>query len=585
MLDCMPSFARRGDTSDQKSTSAPFPVHLLLVLFLTFCILSGCVDPQQGLVLRQPTRGLTRHLRPTDVAVVTYKNDTWRTGQNAQESILTTLNVNTNSFGKRMSYPVDGRVYAQPLFVPNLHIHGTLVNVVFVATEHDSVYAFDADAVGDPRPLWQTSFIAPPDIVPESHDDIYCSDIGGVDVGITGTPVISLPTHTLYVVAATKEHGQDITRLHALDITTGREQAHSPVTITASFPGAGYSPPYHSVNGMISFNTRRANQRAALLLLHQQVYIAWGSNCDNPPYYGWLMQYDASTLQQISIYATTPDQEGGGIWQSGAGLASDAGGNIYLETGEADFTLSMGGNDAGDAVLKLNPQGGLHVIDYFAPFNQFCLSKSNMDLGSAGPLLLPNMPELIASNKGGNIYVLDRNNMGGYHTIAAPCTQQERTDVDQVLQEFPPGTAAGGVWGSAAYWHGPSSDYVYISGRGDNLKAFQLTRGLLSQAPSSQAPLVTDPAGLPTHASGNPVISCNGQFPGSGIVWLISHDGVLEAFDAANVRRELYASTQQQQRDALGEASKFSVPTVANGEVFVGTTASLVIYGLLDPAM
>jgi hypothetical protein len=527
-------------------------------------------NEQAGTTLKQ--------MRPTNVSVLTYKNDTWRTGQNAQESLLTIHTVNARSFGKRASYPVDGRVYAQPLFVPHLRMHSALYNAVFVATEHDSVYAFDADQVGDPRPLWKTSFLSPPDVVPVSGNDIYCANIGGPDVGITGTPVIDLKTETLYVVAVTKEHRQFFSRLHALDITTGKEHPHSPATITATFPGTGES----SVHGEIHFNPLRENQRVALLLLHDVVYIAWGSHCDIPPYYGWLMGYDASTLQQVDVYVPTPGQQGGGIWQGGAGLAADTEGNIYLETGEGDFNLDVGEHEAGDTVLKLSTQRGLRVVDYFSPFNQCCLGQTNMDLGSAGPLLLPDAPEVIATGKEGRIYVLDRHHLGGYHTIAAACSQLSRTDVDQVRQEFPPRTAVGGVFGSPAYWHGPSGDYVYVSGALSNqLKAFQLTNGLLSRTSSSQSPLMIGPRGGLLHVAGNPVVSCNGQQPGTAIVWLIDYHGLLRAYDAANLAHELYTSMQNARRDILGRAMKFSVPTVANGEVFVGTTTSLVIYGLL----
>lgn len=581
---------KRPPTSDNLPKPAPFTWRayaLILTLIASLLATLAFIGYRDAPVTHSQIEQTSQppgQMRMTNVSVLTYKNDTWRTGQNAQEILLTVHNVNTSSFGKRMTYPVDGRVYAQPLFVPHLRIHGAVHNVIFVATEHDSVYAFDADNVSDTRPLWQSSFIAPPDVVPESDNDAYCPNIGGPDIGITGTPVIDLQTKTLYVVAVTKEHGQFFSRLHALDITTGQERPHSPVTIMATVPGAGYSPPYHSVDGKISFTPQRENQRAALLLLHHIVYIAWGSHCDNPPYFGWLMGYDATTLHQMSVYASTPDQQGGGIWQSGAGLAADPEGNIYLETGEADFTLNMGGHDAGDAVLKLSTQHGLRVVDYFTPFNQYCLSKTNMDLGSAGPLLLPNAPEVIASSKEGRIYVLNRTHLGGYHTVAMPCSQTSRTDVDQVMQEFPPNTAAGGVWGSPAYWHGPSGDYLYVSGMlANTIKAYQLTNGLLSPTPSSQSSLVPGSNGSPVHVAGNPVVSCNGQKPGTGIVWLIDQHGLLRAYDAANLAHELYTSAQNPHRDALGDAVKFSVPTVANGEVFVGTTTSLLIYGLLHP--
>ena len=558
----------------------PFALVLvLLALLLSAPVFAGYQSTAAAQTRFHASDGSTLVVKDgtNNEAVVTYKNDLARTGQDTHESKLTTRTVNARSFGKHMSYPVDGRVYAQPLYVPHLRIGGALHNMVFVATEHDSVYAFDADRIVNATPLWQTSFISPPGVVPISVNDILkCPNFGGSDIGITGTPIIDLKTNTLFVVAATKEHGHFFSRLHALDILTGQEEPHSPVTITATFPGKGAG------KKTLQFNAQAENQRVGLLLLNSVVYIAWGSYCDIPPYYGWLMGYHEGTLRRTSVWVPTPDAIEGGIWQSGAGLAADSQGNIYLESGDGDFNLDTGGHEAGDSVLKLSPQHGLHVVDYFTPFNEMCMHWFNLDLGSAGPLLLPDASEVLATGKEGRIYVLNRNQLGGYNTVVGPCSQLARTDVDQVVQELPPNTAAGGVFGSLAYWHGPGRDYVYVSGFEDtHLKAFRITGGLLSQTPSSESPGVVGPHGHPLVMTGNPAVSCNGQKPGTAIVWLIDQRGILRAFDAADLSHELYNSTQVAKRDSLRGAIKFSVPTVANGKVFVGTTNSLIIYGAL----
>ncbi|HJT56009.1 MAG TPA: hypothetical protein VJ761_05915 [Ktedonobacteraceae bacterium] len=519
---------------------------------------------------------------PPSTGMLTYKNDNLRSGQNDAETILNTHNVNASQFGKLASYPVDARVYAQPLFVPHLTINGMQHNVVFVATENDSVYAFDADQTTSTQPLWHTHLL-PSGETPLSSNDAYCSDIGGKVIGITGTPVIDAKTQTLYVVGASKKGKTLFSRLYALNITTGKQKPHSPANITASLPGNGPG----SAHGQIAFNPKRENQRAALLLSQGVVYIAWGSFCDNPHYYGWLMGYNASTLKQTAIYNPEQDNGQGGIWQSGAGLAADNQGNIYLITGEGDFDLNTGGPHAGDSVLKLSTQHGLHVIDSFTPFNQVCMNWFNQDFGSGGPLLLPNASEVIAGGKEGRIYVLNRFHLGGYTSIPGACDHLSQTNVDTVVQELPANTAAGGIWGSPAYWHSAHGDFVYVSGSQDPyVKAFALTNGRLSDQPSSESTLQESKDLQPLHISGNPVVSCNGTQPGTGIVWLIDRSqGILRAYDASNLADQLYASNQNPSRDGIGQQHviKFSVPTVYDGKVFVGTDNSLLVYGLLNP--
>jgi len=525
-------------------------------------------------VVATPASAITIRVASANTAVLTYKGNTFRTGQYGNETILNTGNVNASTFGKYVSYPVDGRVYAQPLFVPDLTIGGTLHNVVFVATEHDSIYAFDADQRTAIAPLWHSSFInVARGITTIPIIDVKCGDLAP-EIGITGTPVIDGSSGTLYVVAATKEQGTYFQRLHALDITTGQERSGSPTVIKAFEKGSGDG----NVNGYIRFDPLSANQRPALLLLNQVVYIAWASHCDHNPYHGWVMGYNASTLQKVpgATYSDTRNGSEGGIWQSGGGLASDSQSNMYFTTGNGTFDLISGGKDAGNTMVKMSTLNGLHSTDYFTPFNQSCLNVTDADLGSGGVLLLPSTNEAIQGGKEGRMYVVSRTSMGKYTSIQNPCSNQQRTDVDHVLQEFPPQTASGGLFNTPAYWNGSSGQYVYIVGAQDHLKAYQLTNGLLSNSPTSQTPETF------TFPGGNPVVSSNGTTPGTGVLWTIDPALVLRAYDATNLNAELYTSSQNAARDALPSYVTFSTPVVANGKVFLGTQSTLEIYGLLD---
>lgn len=505
------------------------------------------------------------HAAPPNTAVLTNKYDTYRTGQNPNETILNTGNVNANKFGHKLSYPVDGQVYAQPLYVPNVNINGGTHNMVIVATENDSVYAFDAD---QNLQLWHASFINPPNITAIPSSDTGCGDLTP-KIGITSTPVIDPNTNILYVVAATKENGLYFQRLHAVDITTGNDVSQ-PTTIKARVKGHGDG----NINGHISFNALREGQRAGLLLLNGVVYITWASHCDIDPYHGWVIGYSASTLQQVAVYNDSVNGSRAGIWQSGGGLAADSSGNIYFMSGNGTFDLKGGGKDAGDSFVKLSTQNGLSQSDYFTPFNQSCLEQEDADLGSGAPLLLPSVNEIISAGKEGRIYVVSRDSMGGYHTVKNPCGKQNRADLDRILQEFGPGTI-GGLFGTPAYWNGSNGEYVYFGGTNDAVKAYKLSNGLLSNSPTSRTP---ESFGF---TGGNPVISSNGNTSGTGILWTLDPNAILHAYDATNLGTELYNTNQKPGRDKLPSYVKFTTPTVANGEVFVGTQASLEIYGLL----
>ncbi|GCE04909.1 hypothetical protein [Dictyobacter aurantiacus] len=519
-------------------------------------------------------------------AVVTFKGDNSHTGNYSTEKTLNLGNVNPSKFGKRMSYQVDGQVYAQPLFLPNLTVNGTTHNVVLVETEHDTVYAFDADQT-DPNtpPLWKTSFLVNGATSPSYMDIGGCNDMKP-EVGLSGTPVIDQSTGTMYVVAMTNEGGNLVYRIHALDVTTGHEKPGSPQVISGSVPGTGSA----TTNGRVPFQPKYERQRSALMLANGQVYISFGSFCDFRPYHGWIISYsyNGSNLTQTHIYNDTANGNDGGIWASGGPLSTDASGNIYYVSGNGDFTLNTGGTSGGDSIVKLSPDLS-KVLDYFSPFNQQCLQEADADLGSGGLLFVQTAkgPEIIQGGKEGRIYVLNPNSMGKFTNdpnlnCTSTSTERNRTDIDKVVQELPPNTT-GGIYSNPAYWNGN----VYIAGAREYIKAFKFstTTGLLTAPYSSRSPETSPFTG------GNPVISSNGTQAGTGILWSISPGAsngtdfttVLRAYDATNIGNEIYNSeTHASQDRPSGTYVKFSTPIVANGEVFVGTKSSLDIYGLFS---
>ncbi len=520
-----------------------------------------------------PQHNVAHAAATANQAVTTYKYDNAHSGQDTYETTLTTSNVTQATFGKRVVYPLDGQTYAQPLYMPNLTINGAVHNVVFVATENDSIYAFDADVTQTVAPLWHTSFLSS-GVTPVPYSTVTCADLKPAS-GITGTPVIDSSTSTMYVVVYTYENGAPVYRLHALNLTTGQDKPGSPTVLQASVQGTGSG----EVNGTITFDPLKERQRGALLLANGQIYISFGSFCDVGPYHGWVLSYNysGSQFQQSAVYNNTANGSGSGIWGGEGPLVSDSNNNIYLMSGNGDFDLNTGGVDAGDAFVKLNAR--LQTQDYFTPFNQYCLNTSDADLGSGGPLLVPGLNELIGGGKEGRFYVVATNNMGHYTSDPnlGNCTPSElqRTDIDKVLQEFPPGTV-GGIYGTPSYWNSGSSQYIYLGGAGSATKSFQLqSNGLLSTTPTSQTP---ESFGF---TGGNTIVTSNGT--SNGILWLIDNNAVLRAYDATNLSKELYNSNQNAARDGLDTYVKFSVPVVANGEVFVGTTDNLDIFGLNPP--
>ncbi len=527
------------------------------------------------MVLFSTMLGLSRpgNVRSSSASVTTYHNDNSRSGANVAETILTPFNVNAGQFGKLFSYSVDGDVYAQPLYLPNVRVVGKGVhNVVYIATENDSVYAFDADsnAGANSSPLWHASFINPgAGITPVSNLDVSCNDISP-KVGITGTPVIDPGSGTLYVVAKTKENGSFVQRLHALDVTSGAEKFGGPVVIQAQVRGTGQG----AKGGMVSFDPLGANQWPGLLLQNGLVYVAWASHCDNVLYHGWVIAFNATTLATTGVWNATPNGQAGGIWQSGGAPAADSAGNVYFATGNGDFTANTAGLDFGDSILKLSSpsNGTIAVGDYFHPLDEAGLNAADNDLGSGGVLLLPAQPSgsphqhlLIQSGKEGTIYLIDRDNIGKFNG----------TNNSQIVQSLP--GALGPVLSTPGWWN----NTVYFAAKTDVLKAysFNSSTGLLASVPSSESITFFNPPGA------TPSISANGST--NAVVWVVQTDqfqsgspAVLHAYDATNLTK-LYDSSQNPNRDNPGPAVISVVPTVVNGKVYVGARSQLSVYGLL----
>ncbi|HTW67200.1 MAG TPA: IPT/TIG domain-containing protein [Bryobacteraceae bacterium] len=489
------------------------------------------------------------------VSILTYHNDLARTGQNLNETILTPANVSSGQFGRLFSYAVDGQVYAQPLYLPGVVIpRKGIHNVVFVVTEHDSVYAFDADNnLG--APLWHANFLNPAQgITAASATDLVCGSIAP-EVGITATPVIDAASGTLYVVAMTEQAstGTYAHWLHALDVTTGAERSGSPVEIQASVPGAGDG------NTTVQFKPWLYKERAGLLLLNGAVYTSWSSQCDSGNYHGWVIAYNTATLQQSAVYADTPNWQAGAFWQGGAAPAADGSGNIYVVSANGTFDANMGGQDLGESVIRLSTGQSLSATDYFTPYNAAALTAQDLDLGSSGALLLPDSAGtpahphlLVTGSKSGTVYLLDRDNLGAFNSQGDP----------QIVQSL--ASTVGPVFGVPAYFN----NTVYFSGAHDQVKALSIQNGLLSTVPVS--------ASSATFAVLGTVPSISSSGSANGILWTIDPAGLLHAFDAADLSQELY-------QGSVGSSIKFSTPTVANGKVYVGTADSLTVFGLQDP--
>lgn len=497
--------------------------------------------------------------------VLTYHNDLARTGQYLAETTLTPANVNATNFGKVGFLSVDGKVDAQPLYVSNVSMSGTAHNVVYVVTEHASVYAFDADSNAQ---LWQRSLLSTGET---TSDPRNCAQISP-EIGITATPVIDRgrgANGVMYAVAMSKDAGGTIhQRLHAIDLATGAEVLGGPTEIAGSYPGGGAN----SSNGVTVFDPQQYAERQALALVNGNVYLAWTSHCDQGVYAGWVMAYNADTLAQTSALNVTPNGSGGAIWMGGGGMASD-GASLYLldANGTFDTTLNAQGfpsnGNFGNAFIKLGTSPQLNVADYFATFDTVSQSARDADLGSGGAMLLPDLVDAngvtrhlaLGSGKDSKIYVVDRDNLGKFNSTS-----------NVIWQEID-GQLIGGVFTTAAFY----GNVVYYGAVGDNLKAFPVSAARLATTPASQS------AGTFAYPGTTPSISANGSQ--NAIVWAAENGSVaaLHAFNAANLGQELYNSNQSGSRDTFGAGNKYITPMIAHGRVYVGTTNGVAVFGLL----
>jgi hypothetical protein len=563
-------FKRVQSVFHRRSTTSAASTSLLLLSLLALAWLF-CV-PVPSLMAQTPT----------PVIVPTWRYDLTHSGQNTNETALTPSNVTESTFGKLFSQTVDGGLYAQPLYVPGLKMSDGLVhNVLFVATLHDSIYAFDADSNGgaNASPIWHVTLLDSAHGAGSGATTVPYEDEGSQDIepeiGITGTPTINPATNTLYVVAATKESGNYFLRLHAINIITGAEQAHSPVVITATVNGTGLG----SSGGKLTFSPLWENQRGALDYYNGYVYFGFAAHGDNGPWHGWLFAYNATTLAQSAVVCTSPNGYGAGIWESGAGLPIDddaPGGRMFVATANGTYTATppfSASSELGDSIINFSlANGGLTPTDSFTSFNQAKLSQSDLDQGSGGILMVPDQQGshphvLVQVGKEGRILVLNRDNLGGY----LPSATSDTNALQDVLNETE------GLWSTPAYWNGN----VYMWGNGDVGKLFPLNTGVMNTTPSSKS---TVSSAFPGASFS---ISSNGAQ--DGIAWALRTDqytdhgpSILYAFDANDLSRVLWESDTNSTQNGTQHAMKFAVPVVTNGKVYVVTNGAVYVYGLLN---
>ncbi|HKW18724.1 MAG TPA: hypothetical protein VJO35_14550 [Terriglobales bacterium] len=509
----------------------------------------------------------TLHVLASGKDVATYHNDNSRTGLNPSETTLTTANVNSANFGKVGFYSTDGQVNAQPLYLSQVNVPNQgSKNVIYVVTEHDSVYAFDA---GTGSVLWKVSALGAGEI---PSDDFGCGQVTP-EIGITATPVIDRtrgPNGAIYVVAMSKDSSSQYhQRIHALDLTTGGELFGGPKNITASYPGTGDN----SSNGNVIFDPKQYNERAGLLLVNGTIYTTWGSHCDFRPYTAWVMGFDANTLAQTQVLDLVPNGNEGAMWMSGGAPAADSSGNIFLLDGNGTFdtTLDPSGfpsqGDCGNCFVKLATSGTLKLADYFTMFNTVQESDADEDLGSGGAIVLPDLTDTggqvhhlaAGAGKDAHIYVVDRDAMGKFNANA-----------NNIYQDIT-GALSSGVFSMPAYFN----NTVYFGAVGDSIKAFPISNAKLA---TTAATRTSNTFGYP---GATPSISSNGT--GSAILWAVenSSPAMLHAYDAGNLSHELYNSNQSATRDNFGPGNKFITPTIVNGRVYVGTGTGVAVFGLL----
>lgn len=507
------------------------------------------------------------------IDILTSRYDPQRTGANLSERTLTAANVNVDQFGRLYSYPVDGAVYAQPLYVSRVVIKGVSRNVLYVATMNDKVYAFDADSPSA-TPLWMRDFTSPPSVIPVPITDIVGPNLNILgNVGITGTPVIDKTAGMLYLIARTKENGSYVQRLHAIDIATGSEAGGSPVTIAGAVPGNAADAIVGPNGTLVTFDPKRQNQRAGLALTNGVVLAAWSSHEDAAPYHGWIMAFDATTLARIAVFAVTPDVYGGGVWQGGRAPTIDVAGNAYFATGNGKWD---GKRNFGDTLLRFSvARSGIALMDSFTPGNESQLNTNDDDLSGSGFTLLPETSLMLGGGKEGVLYLID---------TAKPLGGKVSDDT-QIVQKF--SVAGGHVMGGPVFWKSSTQGpLVYNWAEDDVLKAYQLSAGKLVTTPYMQGQAVS-----PGHPGGSLTVSANGSSANTGIVWAsmpTSQDGIhgpvagmLRAYDAETLR-EIWSSEQNAARDRVGTLMKFVPPVVVNGRVYLPNQDNqVVVYGPL----
>jgi hypothetical protein len=500
--------------------------------------------------------------------VLTYHNDNARTGQYLREEVLTHASVKTSHFGKLRILPADGKVDGQPLYAAGVNIPAKgLRNVLYIVTEHDSVYAFDADSTNK---FWQASMLGSGEV---PSDNRSCTQVTP-EIGITSTPVIDRqlgPNGTIFVVAMSKSGTTYLQRVHALDMATGLDRVPA-VIVAATYPGTGAN----SSGGNVIFDPAQYKERAGLLLLNGVLYTGWGSHCDHDPYTGWVIGYDEQTLARTNVFNFTPNGTKGSVWNGGAGMCADSAGNIFFlaANGTFDTTLDTNGfpslKNFGNTFLKLSTVSNvLAAVDYFATFTNAYENLHDLDLGSGGALLLPDMMDAqgnvrqlaVGMGKDSNIYIVDRSNMGKFNPA----------NNNAIYQQVGGGAVIGGSFAMPAYFNG----MLYYCGVGDRIKAFPFQSARLGAQTSQTATAYAFPGATPS-------VSANGIQ--NGIVWASENSvpAVLHAYAATNVALELYNSAQAGTRDQFGNGNKYITPTIAAGRVYVGTTNGVGVFGLLD---
>jgi hypothetical protein len=492
-----------------------------------------------------------------------------RTGQNVSETMLAPAKVDQSKFAKLGEFVVDGKVDAQPLYLSNVSVTSGARNVLYVASEHGSVFAFDADSVSGrtTTPLWKVSTQLPGEM---PSDDRGCNQVTP-EIGITSTPVIDRSRGAIYVIAVSKDgSGNYFHRIHALELTTGRELFGGPTTITATYPGSGAG----SSGGSVTFDPRWYNERPGLLEINATIYTTWGSHCDFGSYTSWVMAYSADTLKQTAVLNLVPNGSEGGIWMSGTAPAADLAGNIFFILGNGTFDTALDANgfpinaNCGNCFAKISSQAPLRLLDYFTPSNTVADSAVDKDFGSGGPLLLPDVTDAagrvrhlaVGAGKDANIYVLDRDNMGKFSAVQ-----------NRIYQEITGGLRAA-EFGKPSYFN----NTVYFGAVNDRLKAFPIVSGRLASTPSSQTAQTFEYPGT------TPAISASSP-TANGIVWAVENGttAVLHAYDATDLAMELYNSSQAANGRDQFSGNKFITPMIANGRVYVGTPNSVAVFGLL----